>query len=89
MQVHIFNVTNPDEIAKGEKPIIVDIGPYVYEQKRKKVNITINANDTIDYQQTIDYFFRPDESAGTEDDVISVLNLPYVVRKIKPSHFLV
>ncbi len=56
------------------------LGPYVYEQKRKKINITINSeNDTIDYQQVIEYFFRPDKSNGSEDDEITVINLPLVV----------
>jgi hypothetical protein len=29
--VYIFNVTNPMEIQKGAKPVLREVGPYVYE----------------------------------------------------------
>lgn len=31
MKVYFFNVTNPDEVSNGGRPIIKDLGPYVYE----------------------------------------------------------
>ena len=30
-KVYMFNVTNPDEVMKGSKPIINEIGPYMFE----------------------------------------------------------
>lgn len=30
-KIYIFNCTNPDEIMKGEKPRVQEIGPYYYE----------------------------------------------------------
>lgn len=30
MSVYFFNVLNPDEISKGEKPMLEQKGPYVY-----------------------------------------------------------
>ena len=30
-KVYLFNVTNPTEIQKGEKPALREVGPYVYE----------------------------------------------------------
>lgn len=30
-KIYVFNVTNPDEINKGAKPKLAEIGPYVYE----------------------------------------------------------
>lgn len=29
--VYIFNVTNPDAVIAGEKPIVQEIGPYYFE----------------------------------------------------------
>ncbi len=30
MSVYFFHIVNPDEILKGEKPTVVQRGPYVY-----------------------------------------------------------
>jgi hypothetical protein len=30
-KVYLFNVTNPTEIQKGEKPVLREVGPYIYE----------------------------------------------------------
>lgn len=30
-KVYIFNVTNPDEVQRGGKPYVQQIGPYMFE----------------------------------------------------------
>lgn len=30
-KIYVFNVTNSAEVSKGEKPIVDEVGPYVYE----------------------------------------------------------
>nr|CAH7722186.1 unnamed protein product [Callosobruchus chinensis] len=50
-KVYIFNVTNPTEIEyNGAKPILKEIGPFCYEEWKKKVNVVDSEeNDTISY----------------------------------------
>ena len=35
VQAHLtgysFHVTNPDEVQQGEKPILIEVGPFVYK----------------------------------------------------------
>jgi hypothetical protein len=30
-KVYLFNVTNAADVQKGEKPVLSEVGPYVYE----------------------------------------------------------
>lgn len=30
-KIYLFNVTNPDEIKNGAKPILREVGPYFFE----------------------------------------------------------
>jgi hypothetical protein len=30
-QLYVFNITNPDGVNDGAKPIVEEIGPYYYE----------------------------------------------------------
>ncbi|CAL8137069.1 unnamed protein product [Orchesella dallaii] len=79
MKVYIFNITNPAELKNGEKPVVEELGPYVYQQKRVKTDIEVNEeNDSVFYRQPIYYHFRPDMTNGTLEDVISMVNLPYI-----------
>lgn len=48
-----FNVTNAEEIQKsGAKPKLVEVGPYVFDEYHKKVNLVwSNDNGTVTYKQ--------------------------------------
>ncbi|ODN03610.1 Lysosome membrane protein 2 [Orchesella cincta] len=80
MLVRFFNVTNPDRVLKGDKPILAEVGPYVYQETRANhVDEFSLDNATVTYRTKTTYFFKPDYSNGTEDDVITTLNVPYAV----------
>ncbi|CAL8095368.1 unnamed protein product [Orchesella dallaii] len=77
LHAYIFNITNADDVLKGETPQLQQLGPYVYEQKRSKEILQINEkNGTVIYKPTMLHFFRPDLSNGTEEDPITMLNIP-------------
>ncbi|XP_030625032.1 scavenger receptor class B member 1 [Chanos chanos] len=99
MSVYFFNVVNPNEILKGEKPMIEQKGPYVYSEKRWKDNITFHANNTVSYREYRQYFFERSMSVGDESDVVTIPNMlvlgaavmmenmPYAVRLMVSATF--
>ncbi|XP_023223563.1 lysosome membrane protein 2-like isoform X2 [Centruroides sculpturatus] len=80
MKIYLFNVTNPDEIVKGKKsPRVAEMGPYVYREYRKKDVIRWSKDDTVvTYREKKVYYFQPDLSTGSEDDIVVTVNMPIV-----------
>ncbi|KAK7600879.1 hypothetical protein V9T40_008320 [Parthenolecanium corni] len=77
MRIYIYNVTNADEFLNDkQKPIINEIGPYTYSESWEKVNLVRNDNGTITFNQRKIFTFRPELSAGSEDDLVVVPNIP-------------
>ncbi|XP_015121977.1 sensory neuron membrane protein 2 [Diachasma alloeum] len=75
-KAYFFNVTNPDDVMQGEKPILQEVGPYVYKQYRSKFNITEDG-DTLSYNEH--QLFEFDENSSyplTDSDAIRIVNLP-------------
>jgi len=74
----IFNVTNPDEVINGAKPILQEVGPYSFEEVRVKHVSNVNeTEDTITYRQTIHYYFNEARSEGRLlTDKVNIVNLP-------------
>ncbi|XP_008572508.1 PREDICTED: scavenger receptor class B member 1 isoform X1 [Galeopterus variegatus] len=73
--VYFFDVLNPNEILKGEKPQVQERGPYVYREFRHKSNITFNDNDTVSFLEYRSFHFQPDKSGGLESDYIVIPNI--------------
>jgi scavenger receptor class B protein 1 len=74
VSVYIFNLTNPNLVMRGEKPIFVESGPYVYELKKTKENITFTGKNRVSFFKTYRYTFRRDASIGNESDVVMTPN---------------
>ncbi|KAF0306156.1 Protein croquemort [Amphibalanus amphitrite] len=77
MKFYMWNVTNSAEVVSSHaRPVLEQLGPYVYSEKHLKVNMTWNANNTVTYQQVKTWHFEPDLSAGRLDDNVTSLNVP-------------
>lgn len=77
-QFWIFDVQNPDDVAKNSSKIKVkQRGPYTYRVRYlAKENITQDNEDhTVSFVQPNGAIFEPSLSVGTEDDNFTVLNL--------------
>ncbi|KJE93581.1 hypothetical protein CAOG_04346 [Capsaspora owczarzaki ATCC 30864] len=77
MTFFMFNVENPEEVFDhGSPPFVREMGPYVYNELRIKVNVTWNANQTVlTYRQHQTYIFNQEMSGtNTEDDQITTIN---------------
>ncbi|CAG7833577.1 unnamed protein product [Allacma fusca] len=79
LKFYIFNVTNPLEVERGEKPRLQQVGPYSYREKRRKVDLSVSEDeDVVTYRQPVEYFFEENMSSGSEDDLVNIINIPFV-----------
>lgn len=75
-KVYIFNVTNPQGFLEhGEKPKLVEVGPFVYREDMEKVNIKFHDNDTVTFQHNKILRFVPDMSVDKNQKLV-VPNIP-------------
>lgn len=79
-QFYFFNVTNPEEILKGEKPRLEEVGPYTYREVRDKGDIEFGDNGTtVTAVSNKAYIFERNQSVGDPKiDLIRTLNIPAV-----------
>lgn len=77
LDFYMFNWTNPEESLNNPKvkPILVEMGPYVFREEHEKLNLTWNANGTVSYWQRHTWHFEPHLSAGSLDDEITNVNV--------------
>uniref|UniRef100_A0A1E1X368 Putative lysosome membrane protein 2 n=1 Tax=Amblyomma aureolatum TaxID=187763 RepID=A0A1E1X368_9ACAR len=79
MSFQLFNITNPEEFAAGELADVKQAGPYVYREYRKKeIQGFDKEHNTVQYFDRKSFVFEPSMSAGTEDDLVNVINVPVV-----------
>ena len=81
---YFFNVTNAQQfIDKSVAPNVSQIGPYVYREIRNKTDIElINAGATLRYRQQKLFVFDANKSHGSENDVLTTVNIPLVVSQL-------
>ncbi|KAG7241139.1 hypothetical protein INR49_025882 [Caranx melampygus] len=78
MQFFFYNVTNVDEILKGAKPVLNQVGPYTYREYRYKDNVSMVENDTmVSAYNTKSFVFLREQSVGDPaEDTINTVNIP-------------
>ena len=73
--VYFFNITNPGDVINGSKPKVVEVGPYVYQLDKMKINITRDINKSrVFYNKWHNYTFIREQSVGNETDFIMTPN---------------
>ncbi|XP_041825096.1 lysosome membrane protein 2c [Melanotaenia boesemani] len=77
MQFYFFNLTNPKEVLEGDRPAVVEIGPYTYREYRPMEQVTFQDNGTtVAAVNTKTYIFQRNMSRGPESDLIRTVNIP-------------
>jgi len=57
MKYYFHHIANPEDIKCGAKPSVVEIGPYVYKERRIKKNIVSLGDEEIVYGQWTSYTY--------------------------------
>nr|AKC58519.1 sensory neuron membrane protein 1 [Anomala corpulenta] len=71
--IYVFNITNPNEIARGQTPIVQEVGPYEFEEWRSKDFVSENEDDdTMTFYSKETFIFKPGTLNGNE-----VLTIPH------------
>ncbi|XP_070848128.1 platelet glycoprotein 4 [Chaetodon trifascialis] len=75
-EFYFFDVQNPEEIVNGSVPVVKEKGPYTYRVRYlPKDNIEPHPNHTVSYRLPLGAIFEPSRSVGSEDDIVTTLNL--------------
>ncbi|CAH1366562.1 sensory neuron membrane protein 2-like isoform X2 [Tenebrio molitor] len=90
VKVYFFDIQNVNEILQGAKPIVKEVGPYVYKLFRWKDGIEWNS-DEISYYDYMKFEFDQNASGKLSDeDAVTILNSPFnalllAVEEMSPS----
>lgn len=77
--IYFFNLTNPDQFLNGAKPILNEVGPYVYRETWSRSDVDWVTDDTLEYTSKKAYKFNLQESQGNRlRDQITTINVPFI-----------
>jgi len=77
LKAYFFNVTNPRRFLNGSKPVLKEIGPFVYQESWEKENVNwLDEGKQVRFGQRKTFKFRDDLSVSDEDTSLTLLNLP-------------
>ncbi|KAK9875891.1 hypothetical protein WA026_009678 [Henosepilachna vigintioctopunctata] len=79
IKIYLFNVTNPMQVQKGEKPNLVEIGPFCYSEWKEKVEVSDNENDdTMSYRSMDTFIAENGHGCLSGEEVVTILH-PLIV----------
>ncbi|CAH1124067.1 unnamed protein product [Ceutorhynchus assimilis] len=75
-KIYLFNVTNPEAVQNGAKPILKEIGPYWYDEFKEKIDVVDNdTEDSLTYTPYDIYKFNQTKSGDLkEDDYVTIIH---------------
>ena len=78
----MYNTTNyVQEYLSGNKIRVEELGPYVYDERWQREGVAwLNGDTEVKFRMKRSYYFRPDLTTGSLDDVVTLPNVPMFVR---------
>lgn len=79
-KMYFYDIQNPSEfLSNNAKPKFVERGPYVFREYYSRNNFNFSQDGTLmSYSDTVQQQFVPELSNGSLDDILNIVNLPYV-----------
>ena len=74
VNIYLFNIINPDEVANGQQAELKQIGPFVFDLKRERQIINASA-DEIMYLNKESYVFNENKTNCSLASVINTVDL--------------
>ena len=85
-QAYLFNLTNADDVLRGAKPKVQEVGPYTYRMTKERIDIKFNHSiGTVTGKSKKTYYFDREMSSGDLTDVVTTINLAYISLAAKAS----
>lgn len=68
--------------TNGVKPNFQQVGPFVYREDKLKEDITWYSNKTVSFYGQRTWYFEPEMSGASLDDLVTCPHLPSLVRNV-------
>jgi len=80
MKFYFWDLQNPEEVAKGAKPSVVQKGPYIYQEVKIKQNLEWDTeNSKVTFRSPRSWIFNSTLSGKlTENDTFTTINVPLI-----------
>ncbi|KAG5323823.1 SNMP1 protein, partial [Acromyrmex heyeri] len=89
--IYVFNITNPNDIASGAKPIVQELGPFHYDLYRDKEDVVDREeDDTVEYSLRQLWYFNEEKSIMSENVEIYAFHplmiaITLIIQRDRPS----